>query len=363
MKTVNSIIVCLFVSLFMSCVESVKSPVSNSKATPEAKQLFARLQKLQDKGIMYGHQDDLMTGNTHWYEPGSSDTKDAVGDYPAVAGFELGEIETGHERSLDSISFAQITEQVKDFHKKNGIITISWHVINPITSQYSGKKSPNGFGSAWDVQTLSADGMNAIKTILPGGENNEMFNQWLTTLSDYFLTWTDDNGRLIPFLFRPYHEHSGSFFWWGDTRCTDEEYASLWRYTVDFLREKGLHNILFVYNTDKVYSVEQYLKGYPGDEYIDMISIDWYGQGKEFNKVVDEGLAFTTQLAQEKNKLHALSECGPLSLDLQKILKKYKTSYVLTWRNAPKSPSVPNFGYLLRAMSDDPQYLFLQDIQ
>ncbi|KAA6334648.1 hypothetical protein EZS27_017050, partial [termite gut metagenome] len=143
----------------------------------------------------------------------------------------------------------------------------------------------------------------------------------------------------------------------------DEEYASLWRYTVDFLREKGLHNILFVYNTDKVYSVEQYLKGYPGDEYIDMISIDWYGQGKEFNKVVDEGLAFTTQLAQEKNKLHALSECGPLSLDLQKILKKYKTSYVLTWRNAPKSPSVPNFGYLLRAMSDDPQYLFLQDIQ
>jgi mannan endo-1,4-beta-mannosidase len=370
----------------VSCVGSEKSAVANPNATPEAKQLFTRLQQLQDKGIMYGHQDDLMTGNTHWYEPGRSDTKDAVGDYPAVAGFELGEIETGRERSLDSISFAQITEQVKVFHKKNGIITVSWHAINPITSQYEGTKEPNGFGSAWDVQTLSADSLNAVKTVLPGGENHELFNQWLTTLADYFLTWTDENGKLIPFLFRPYHEHSGSFFWWGDTRCTDEEYASLWRYTVDFLRGKGLHNILFAYNTDKVYSVEQYLKAYPGDEYIDMISIDWYGQGAEFNEAIDKALAFTTQLAQEKNKLHALSECGPLSLDLQKILAKYKTSYVLTWRNAPRKHPIPTLeelekrpGFnraaydemmkqpkpedLLKAMRNDSQYLFLQDIQ
>ena len=62
-------------------------------ATPEAKQLFTRLLNIQSKGIMYGHQDDLMTGHTWWYEPGRSDTKEAVGDYPAVAGFELGEIE------------------------------------------------------------------------------------------------------------------------------------------------------------------------------------------------------------------------------------------------------------------------------
>jgi mannan endo-1,4-beta-mannosidase len=383
MKTVHLIIVCLFVSLFVSCE---KSPVSDPKATPEAKQLFARLQKLQEKGIMYGHQDDLMTGTNHWYEPGSSDTKDAVGDYPAVAGFELGEIETGHDRSLDSVSFAQITEQVKIFHKKNGIITISWHAINPITSQYPGTKEPNGFGSAWDVQSLSADGLNAVKTILPGGENHAMFNQWLTTLADYFLTWKDDNGKLIPFLFRPYHEHSGSFFWWGETRCTDEEYAALWRYTVDFLRNKGLHNILFAYNTDKVYSAEQYLKGYPGDEYIDMLSLDWYGQGPEFNEAVDKALTFTTQLAQEKHKLYALSECGPLSVDLQKILEKYKTSYVLTWRNAPSRRPVPTLeelekipGFdraaydefmkqpkpedLLKAMRENTHYLFLQDIQ
>lgn len=46
-------------------------------------------------------------------------------------------------------------------------------------------------------------------------------------------------------------------------------------------------------------------------------------------------LEFTTALAQQKGKLHAMSECGPLSDDLQKILADFETAYVLTRRNAP----------------------------
>ena len=64
-------------------------------ATPEAKQLFTRLLNIQSKGIMYGHQDDLMTGHTWWYEPGRSDTNKAVGVYSAVVVLVLGEIELG----------------------------------------------------------------------------------------------------------------------------------------------------------------------------------------------------------------------------------------------------------------------------
>jgi len=383
MKTTLTITAILLVSLCVS--GATKTAPANPKATPEARQLFSRLMELQKKGTMYGHQDDLMCGFTWWYQPGRSDTKDVVGDYPAIAGFELGEIERGGERSLDSVSFAQITEQVKLFHKMNGIITVSWHATNPITSQYPGKKEPKGAGSAWDVKMLSADSLDAVKSILPGGGNHKQFDQWLTTLANYFKTWKDDKGNLIPFIFRPYHEHSGSFFWWGDTRCTDEEYAELWRYTVNFLREKGLHNILFAYNTDKVYSLEQYLKGYPGDEYIDMISIDWYGSGPEFNEAIDKALDFTGQYAKEKHKLHALSECSPISSDLLQLLKKYDVSFLLTWRNRPlrnlsELEKLPDFtekveqilskmrSYnsskeVMKEMFDDPHYLFLKDIQ
>ena len=364
---------------------------ADPEATPEAQALFQRLKNIQKKGIMYGHQDDLMCGHSWWNEPGRSDTKDVVGDYPAVAGFELGELELGNSRSLDSVAFNSIRERAKWWHQQNGIITVSWHVINPVSSQWPGIKEPNGAGSAWDVSMLSANGINAVKSILPGGENHAMFNAWLERLSRFFLTWRDKDGKLIPFIFRPWHEHSGNFFWWGRSRCYDEEYAELWRYTVNYLRDKGLHNILYAYNTDKVYTQEEYLRGYPGDEYIDILSIDWYGEGKDFNRDIDKALQFTTDLARSKNKLHALSECGPISKDLQNILGKYESVYLLTWRHAPprngrqpmrkltdaelkKLPAEAQERYLhwlkqpkhedlLQIMKKNKNYLFLNDIQ
>lgn len=351
--------------------------VADPDATPEAKQLFERLIKIQKTGIMFGHQDDLVTGDTwnlvpdspYRAEYGASDTKTAVGDYPAVAGFELGELELGGLHSLDNVYFSEITNRVKWFHEQNGIITISWHVVNPISSQWPGVKEPNGAGSAWEVGFLSAAGDNAVRSVLPGGCNNAMFNSWLDRLAGLFLTWRDNDGNLIPFLFRPYHEHSGSFFWWGKGRCYDEEYAELWRYTVKYLRNKGLHNILYMYNTDKVYSDAEYLAGYPGDEYIDVMSIDWYGSGEEFNGHIDKALAHTTVLATQHCKLHALSECGPISEDLQKILAKYESTYVLIWRNAPSPtpqswvPVKPTQADLLRTLKKNKKYLFLKDIQ
>jgi mannan endo-1,4-beta-mannosidase len=339
---------------------------------------------------MYGHQDDLMTGHMHWFEPGRSDTKETVGDYPAVAGFELGEVELGGELSLDSVAFINIADRVRWFNKQGGVITVSWHCINPITSRWPGIKEPNGAGSAWDVEMLSADSLDAVRSVLPGGCNHAMFNQWLTRLGKFFLTWRDEKGTLIPFVFRPLHEHSGNFFWWGTNRCSAEEYSALWRYIVDFLRNMGLHNILYAYNTDKIYSSEEYLTGYPGDDYIDLVTIDWYGQGEEFNKNVDKALTFVTQIAMQKHKLYALSECAPISVDLQKILAKYKPSYVLTWRHAParggrifvpptaeqlaKMPADVRAAYenwlkqpkhedLLKIMKSDKHYLFLKDIQ
>lgn len=355
--------------LILGCIASQAQTwqPADPEATPQAKELFRRLMDIQKKGIMYGHQDDLMTGRTWWNEKGRSDTKEAVGDYPAVAGFELGELELGHKLSLDSIAFADISERIIWFHEQGGIITVSWHVVNPVSSQWPGIKEPNGAGSAWDVSMLSADGTNAVRNVLPGGKDHDMFNSWLKRLSMFFHTLKDKDGNQIPFIFRPYHEHSGSFFWWGRERCTDEEYAALWRYTADFLRKDGHHSILYAYNTDKVYSEEEYLRGYPGDDYIDMLSIDWYGKGAQFNKDVDRALEFTTRLASERRKLHALSECGPLSTDLQNILAKYESSYVLTWRHIPPKGNRPHrksdHDDQLRQMKASGNYLFLEDIR
>ena len=370
MKTLNLIIVLSFLTL---CSFGQKLPLpADKKATKETVILFQSLYELKNKGIMYGHQDDLMYGYTWWNEKDRSDTKDIVGDYPAVAGFELGHIELGNDRSLDSVSFDQIKEQIKEQYKRGGVITISWHLNNPLTMQIKDNLPPGPHGTAWDVSSKEV-----VSSILPGGKNHDLFNSWLERLATFFLSIKDDKGIPIPFIFRPFHEHSGSFFWWGTTICTDQEYSALWRYTVGFLRDKkNIHNILYAYNTDRVTSLEQYLKGYPGDDIVDMLSLDMYDRGESFGGELDTALGFVTKEAVSRNKLTALSETGERrgmkdwwSAVLLPVVSKYPVGYVLTWRDTYNSKytvsgnPVQSFTEDFKNFFNSPRTLFLKDVQ
>jgi mannan endo-1,4-beta-mannosidase len=370
MRNLNVFILLAFFAL---CSFKAKLPVpADKKATKETVRLFQSLYELKNKGVMYGHQDDLMYGSTWWYEKDRSDTKDFTGDYPAVAGFELGHLELGNERSLDSVSFVQIAEQINAHYKRGGVITISWHLNNPLTMQIPDNKSRRQSGTAWDVSSKEV-----VASILPGGKNNELFDTWLERLATFFIGLKDDKGSPIPFIFRPYHEHSGSFFWWGTNICTDKEYASLWRYTVEFLRDKkNIHNILYAYNTDRVTSLEQYMKGYPGDDVIDMLSLDMYDRGEQFGGELDNALNFVIKEAISRNKLTALSETGERrgmkdwwSTVLLPVVSKYPVGYVLTWRNTYR-PNITKSGTPNKSFPDDffifynsPRSLFLKEVQ
>ncbi len=365
----NIVYLLFFVALFSGCNDNLPAP-ADKNATPETVHLFKSMWELQQKGVMYGHQDDLMYGYSWWHENDRSDTKDFTGDYPAVVGFELGWLELGSERSLDSVSFSEMAEQIKAHYNRGGIVTISWHANNPLTMQIPDTTRNRMHGSAWDVSSTEV-----VKSILPGGENHELFNTWLNRLADFFETLKTDNGTPIPFLFRPYHEHSGSFFWWGTNICTDEEYAALWRYTVEFFRDKkNLHNILYAYNTDRTTSLEQYLKGYPGDDIIDMLSFDMYDRGEQFDGELDNALNYVTTEAISRKKLTALSETGARrgmenwwSAVLLPAVEKYPVGYVLTWRHTFNSPW---FNAESKPFPDDfmnfynsPRTLFLKEIQ
>ncbi|HEX8313912.1 MAG TPA: glycosyl hydrolase [Flavisolibacter sp.] len=344
---------------------------ADPKATKETVALFRSMWALQQKGIMYGHQDDLMYGRTWWYEKDRSDTKDFTGDYPAVAGFELGDLELGKTRSLDSVDFTQIAEQIKAHYKRGGIITLSWHLNNPLTIQLpqEGRKSKP---TSWDV---SSNGV--VSSILPSGVNHALYNSWLDKLSAFFAGLKDERGTPIPFIFRPYHEHSGNFFWWGTPLATDEQYAALWRYTVEYLRDKkGFHNILYAYNTDRTTSLAQYLKGYPGDDIIDMLSFDMYDRGPQFNAELDSALNYVTRTAIARKKLTALSETGPRrgmtdwwSTVLLPVVSKYPVGYVLTWRHTYR-PAQAASAATQKPFPDDfmnfynsPRSLFLKEVQ
>jgi mannan endo-1,4-beta-mannosidase len=372
-KNMKTLRLAVILMAFALCSFGQKLPVpADKKATKETIALFQSLFELKNKGVMYGHQDDLMYGYNWWYEKDRSDTKDATGDYPGVAGFELGHIELGSERSLDSVSYNQIAEQIKAHYKRGGVITVSWHLNNPLTMQIKDTLSSRSHGTAWDVSSKEV-----VSSILPGGKNNALFNTWLDKLATFFTGLKDDKGMPIPFIFRPFHEHSGSFFWWGTNICTDKEYSALWRYTVEFLREKkNIHNILYAYNTDRVTSLEQYMRGYPGDDIIDMLSLDMYDRGEQFGPELDTALGFVTKEAIARNKLTALSETGERrgmnnwwATVLLPVVSKYPVGYVLTWRDAFNTKFSVS-GNPIKSFPDDfkyfynsPRTLFLKDVQ
>jgi len=182
--------------------------------------------------------------------------------------------------------------------------------------------------------------------VLPGGENHQKFIAWLDKASSFFLSLKDKRGKNIPILFRPYHELTGGWFWWGKGNCTPEEFKTLWKFTFDYLQKKGVHNLIYVYNTSSFKSEEEFLTNYPGVDYADIISFDSYQNnddkdGEKFIQEVQNQFKIINKIGLEQNKPIALAEAGYEAIPdpkwwtnvLDKAIGDYKISYVLLWRN------------------------------
>lgn len=300
--------------------------------TPEADSLYALLKKIPEKGFMFGHQDATVYGIGWEGDSARSDVKSVCGDYPAVCGWEIGRIETGKLTSLDNVAFDKIRQEIIRNYLRGGVNTLSWHVDNPVTG-----------GDSWDVSAKDS----VVISILPDGVNHTKFLHWLDILADYFNSLVTPNGIKVPVLFRPWHEHTGSWFWWGKDHCTPEQYKTLWIMTYDYLRSKGVNNLLYAYSPGGGCTKEEYMERYPGDEYVDLLGFDYYQMNgadgsQSYKDAMHATLKVLTELGASHQKPIAVTETGLEALPvkdwwtnvLYPILNEYPISYVLAWRNA-----------------------------
>ncbi len=314
---------------------SCGGPKESESQTP-ADALMARLTSLVEQGrIMYGHQDDLMYGHS-WkladdaVEYVRSDVKDVAGAYPMVYGMDLGGIELGNTANLDNNWFTHMRASAVAHHERGGIITFSWHPRNPLTG-----------GDAWDVSSKEV-----VASILPEGEKHELFMSWLAKAADYMEGFKTADGQQVPLIWRPWHEHTGSWFWWGQDLCTTEQYKALWQMTYDYMvDERGLTNLVWSYSPGAGgLNPELFAERYPGDEIVDMVGFDCYQYGDNASYMSDmkNALDVTTAFADEHGKLMAVTETGYEGVKdakwwtevLYPVLRDYPVSYVLCWRNA-----------------------------
>ena len=327
MKRLVKYIVLVMCSGFVMASCSQKHDTSNG--TNEVVGLLAKA--VESKKILFGQQDFAFYGVSWFGEEGRADVKDVCGDYPAILGCDLGELELGGDKNLDGVPFEMMHREIVAQHARGGLIAISWHVRNPKTG-----------GDSWDISDNQT-----VKSVLEGGENHEKFIGWLDMVADFISSLKAKDGKKIAVIFRPWHEHMGSWFWWGQNLCTAEEYQALWVMTISRLKEKGADNIVVAYSPNLELDESSYMKRYPGDEWVDLLGLDTYHIGGEaasetFIKGLDFALNQMTELGKKHNKLIAVTEIGSEAIPMPNwwttvlfsTIEKYPVCYVLLWRNA-----------------------------
>lgn len=166
-------------------------------------------------------------------------------------------------------------EMAKTVWKKGGIPQFNWHWKDPMHSveafytQSSGNDPYTEFsiGLAYDTTTgkwkTESDEYKAIM------RDMEM-------IADSLLTLQKEG---VAVLWRPLHEASGKWFWWGTDGA--KPCVALYKLMFDtFVNKKGLHNLIWVWTTDEAPDA---LDWYPGDEYVDVVGRDYYYYPREAN--------------------------------------------------------------------------------
>lgn len=175
----------------------------------------------------------------------------------------------------------------QDWWNNNGIVALMWHWRDPLTKSgefYTEKTS-------FDISKI---------TDVNSAEYKAMITD-IDVISGYLKQFKEAN---IPVIWRPLHEASGGWFWWGAKGAAPCK--ALWKIMFDrMVTYHGLNNLIWVWTTDVS---DDAIDWYPGDNYVDIIGMDIYpgpnqhgSQYFSYNKV--------KELFGGK-KLITLSECG-----------------------------------------------------
>jgi len=355
----------LWVAILACAAGGAELKLTDPQATAETKALYRNLAKVAQEGILFGHQDTLAYG-VGWKATAAdfeSDVHRVCGKFPAVFGWDLGHI--GTPANIDGVPFEAMKVWIAKGYAKGGINTISWHA-----------RIPGSTKSAWTREKV-------VARLLPEGDLHQVYLTKLDEIAAFLANLKGPQGDPVPVIFRPFHEHNGSWFWWGAQWCTPDEYKAIWRFTIDYLRKtKGLHNLITCYSPDRFKSTDEYLERYPGDDLIDILGHDNYGDLRSLDskEQAQKALETVVALAEQHSKIAALTETGvgqgqrnatwwtDILLPVVKASPETKKlAWVLVWRNAdqrqnyapfPGAATVEDF----KSFEADPFTLLLEDL-
>jgi mannan endo-1,4-beta-mannosidase len=274
---------------------------------------------------------------------------------------------------------------VKAAHARGALITFDWHLSSPPERGGSFYVNDGNRGLLGEITAEMTDSGECV-------DSAQGMCTWYFAQVDKVLEIMRDLD--FPIAFRPLHEMTGFWFWWGNPRQLAPEnleyasfayqYKKLYRALVKYTRDKGMHNLLYVWSP----SNEANFDFYPGDDFVDIVGLDVYEQGTVYGPDLDtfkSELRKLTNYADSHGKIAIVAETGfrmgypevETMFWTQNVLKPlvegpdaFRVAWVLSWMNAQweRSPYIPYAGMDNPVAIDDfvrfykaPQTLFEGD--
>ena len=268
------------------------------------------------------------------------------GHYPAIGGFDMLFAAGGHH---EEGWFRGYTENnllmTEDLWNMGGIPTYTWHwKVGEDTVFYTKDTYPmNGFNASGCTEGVKGTSesntcFNYTKAFKGDKcqEIDETSQEYKDLVADVdivsgYFKQLQDKG--IAVVWRPLHEASGGWFWWGTASA--ECYVQLYRLVFKRMVETNkLNNLIWVWNinTDPALGYDYSALNaawYPGDDYVDIVAVDIYDPLNDHNSAANYYNKIVSDVGT--SKMIALSENGAIP-DIDSIAEdKAYWSYWMTW--------------------------------
>lgn len=251
---------------------------------------------------------------------------DATGEMPGIMGIDLACYGIDLTKTND-LKWSSFICDLVDYAAGGGMITASAHWENP--SKTNPDRVRGNFGS---TNTLEAYEKNFTDLITEGTEYNKFFKNELAINARFFQA-LEDNGVTI--IWRPLHEANGGWFWFCTTQqefTLESKYViDIWHYIYEYFTEEcGLTNLIWCYGpnyspniNDNPGSTMSTTYLYPGDDYCDIVGVDWYSSG---NLEITSGDNYL-RLTDLSRKPGAITEFGPSGIILADTIEEQPQLY------------------------------------
>jgi hypothetical protein len=266
---------------------------------PEARRLLRYFEEVRGRKVL--------AGISHW-GGGPRRVLGATGREPAIYSPDIGRCVSVEGEPADDARIGRVLAECRRWWlERGGIVALQFHWGQPgePRGSYSVKKNERR--------------LDLARAVTPGTQEHRAVMADLRRTADCLAVLAEDR---VPVLWRPLHEIDGGWFWWTDKE-RPENTAALWRLMFNyFVRERKLHNLIWVYSAahvetgiarDTPYDEKMAYRRrfYPGDDFVDLSGIDIYVGLRNF-QTNGQRWAFDAVSDVTPGKSISLTECGAI---------------------------------------------------